>query len=202
MVYDYSSKPLKSLDPIERLSANKISEYYNLMTDERFLIGKQSDGHMITLLKSIKKLIDQKFKGLDYKMNVRIKDLFSTLNKIELVKDETYQSLQKLFHSQYSESNIEDGEENTFEHWLKNYSFENNPFDRIRDFIAFRIILEDDGDEETVYKLYDIANSIIEFDEDCPELSEEELSSLQEKVLPTFKYIKQYPMLLHRAIFI
>jgi hypothetical protein len=135
------------------------------------------------LLRQITEVIDSNFNDLDYHLSCRIKDLFSTLNKVEIVEDEAYERIKSEFvemciEAVHPESEAEaekyreglfialNSEENNeakkeFEEFFTTFSFEENPFNRIRDFLAFRIIIEDEGIGDKIDELYEMANLII-----------------------------------------
>lgn len=185
MIADYCKPMLKVADPLRRLRSRKLLNYWNIFKSETFLFGDDDHDGIPDLLQKITDAIDTNFPDLDYDLSGRIKDLFSTLNKVDIVEDAALDQVRTEFVENYikslrTESDVVaehsrtmlyqelDAEGNNhvkeeFAEFFVTYNFaKHNPFDRIRDFLAFRIIIEDEGKGDKIVELYEMANMIIE----------------------------------------
>ena len=184
MLDQYSTSLIKSPDSWTSQKARKALNYWNVVKDNRFMVQR-----IPLLLNELEELIKEEFPTIDHKTTGRIKDLFSTMNKLELVEADAKSDFKKKFVDSYlKELNPQDkNDSQTLRNAIledlnsekKNetkkalhsfYKIHNsttlknsNPFDRIRDFFAFRIIVEDSGNGDMIDELYKIANSIIRF---------------------------------------
>ena len=181
MIFGYCNQLLKKpqQNPVVRAKAKRLLAYRKLLLDKTFF-----DGRIQEVFFDLYQVIDKKFPTLTYELSGRIKSLVSTINKVE----ETESSLMKQIRSEFIESQVskvesEADKESTrksiekeldsatpnkvkreFDSFLKQYKFSSkNPFDRIRDFFAFRIIIEDEGKGDMISELYEITNIMIEF---------------------------------------
>lgn len=184
MITSFCTPLIKTADPIKRQKIRKLLEYLSIIKDHRFLIGDfLTEGYMITLLRQITDNLRSQFKMLDFDLSARIKDLFSTLNKLDFVENIATEKVKNDFLEKYIRENhipitkstsqfikgkilelIENDSEvsDDFSNFRKSYKFRQNPFDRIKDFVAFRIVIEDEGKGDKIPEIYEIANSIIE----------------------------------------
>lgn len=180
MIDGYCAPMLTSQNPLKRLKARRLLKYWGLLMDKAFF-----DKRLQTVFFKLYQEIDKNFPKLTYELSGRIKALISTLNKIEELEDAvmydirnefveaclrempsqspaiTEEARQSILKTLNSEKPNEFQER--FEKFLFSYEFAENPFNRVRDFFAFRIILEDKGEGDFIEELYLIANLMIEF---------------------------------------
>ncbi|MBR1540621.1 MAG: hypothetical protein IJ629_05645 [Clostridia bacterium] len=180
MLDGYCAPMLRSFNPLIRMKARRLLNYWALLTDKAFF-----DKRIQQVFFKLYKEIDNNFPDLTYELSGRIKGLISTLNKVEEIEDavmndiraefiesclnelkpktdaEKEQCVQTLTIALEAEGHNSTKEK--FAEFFEHYHFEENPFNRIRDFFAFRIVLEDRGTGDLIDELYKIANLTIEF---------------------------------------
>ncbi len=177
MLVEYSTPMFKKQNPIARFKAKRLLAYRKLLLDKEFFDQRIQD-----VFFNLYKMIDKRFPELTYELSGRIKGLISTINKIE----ETEESLLNQLKAEFVKSELglvpemdeeavrasitsalesdEDSEiKKRFDHFLGNHKFDDNPFNRIRDFFAFRVIIEDEGKGDMIDELYEVTNLMIEF---------------------------------------
>ena len=153
-----------STDPITREKAKRLLGYRKLLMDRDFFNRRIQD-----VFFDLYQTINAKFPLLTYELSGRIKGLVSTLNKVEETEENVLKDLKREFLQSKGLSAQELGEETIceedpeFKEFVANYKFDENPFNRIRDFFAFRIIIEDEGKGDLIDELYQVTNLMIEF---------------------------------------
>jgi len=180
MIDGYCAPMLTDKNPLTRLKARRLLKYWAVLMDKAFF-----DKRIQNVFFKLYQEIDKNFPELTYELSGRIKGLISTLNKMEEIEDAVMYDIRGEFADsclqgmsfpspaeakQYRESIFkalrkeEPNEiQERFNDFLSNYTFAENPFNRIRDFFAFRIILEDNGNGDYIEELYLMANLMIEF---------------------------------------
>ena len=180
MISDYCAPLLRSSNPITRMKAKRLLNYRALLKDKAFF-----DERIQQVFSKLYKEIDKNFPEITYELAGRIKGLVSTLNKVEEIEDSIMYNITVEFIEQYinQKSPFSDEEANLYRkmlwqslneeenndvkkdflNFVNAYNLSENPFLRIRDFFAFRIILEDKGNGDLLNELYQIANLVIEF---------------------------------------
>lgn len=176
----YCAPMLKAANPLLRMKAKRLLKYWGLLTDKAFF-----DKRIQKVFYKLYKEIDGSFPELTYELSGRIKALISALNKMDEIEEEVMNTIRLEFinHNFIIEKMTEEEKERymavlleelnserhnqtkaEFSDFFMGYDFNGkNPFSRIRDFFAFRIILEDDGKGDLIGELYEITNLMIEF---------------------------------------
>lgn len=150
MIKGYSTELLMSDSPLDQLKARRLLQYWSLLSDSFFF-----ENRMKPFFSDFYTEADKKFPNVSFEVFGRVKGLISSLNKIDEVEDSTIAQLQEEFAEQKSVD--------SFEGFLASYKFKDNPFDRVRDFFAFRIIIEDEGHGDMLTELYEFANFVLKY---------------------------------------
>lgn len=170
---------LSDASALTRLKAKRLLKYWGLLTDKAFF-----DKRIQFVFNGLYDELNKNFPDLIYEFSGRIKGLLSTVNKLDEIEDYTISKLknefinnkfkatngtildQEAFFEECNKQLSDSGNnelKNEFQSFLMNYRFESNPFDRVRDFFAFRLVIEDSGEEFYINTLYKVANFIIDF---------------------------------------
>jgi hypothetical protein len=183
MLDAYCAPMLKAENPLLRMKAKRLLNYWALLTDKTFF-----NKRIQTAFFQLYKEIDDHFPELTFELSGRIKGLISTLNKVEEIETRVMQEIKDEFIDEFIDEEsrkqeLTNGEKDVFRQsiiaklsakkyneikgrfaeYFLNYNFKNNPFNRMKDFFAFRIILEDDGNGDKIKELYQVVNLAIEF---------------------------------------
>ena len=150
MIKRYSTELLGSNNPLDQLKAKRLLQYWSLLSDSFFF-----EQRMKPFFSDFYKEADKQFPNVSFEVFGRVKGLISSLNKIDEVEESTIAQLQAEFAEQKSTGDFQD--------FLANYKFKENPFDRVRDFFAFRIIIEDEGHGDMLDEMYEFANFVLEY---------------------------------------
>ncbi|MBR2289389.1 MAG: hypothetical protein IJ867_01915 [Clostridia bacterium] len=155
MIASYSRELLRSPNPLDQLKAKRLLQYWALLTDKVFF-----EERMKNFFTAFYKEAGNQFSNVTFEIFGRVKGLISSMNKMEEIEETTINKLKSEFINQSKEANPS---EKDLEKFLLDYNFKQNPFDKIRDFFAFRIILEDEGHGDMLEEMYDFANFTMQF---------------------------------------
>lgn len=179
MLSEYCRPMLKVANPLIRMKARKLLKYWKLIKDETFLTER-----IPTLFDQMTDAIDKELPNINYELTGRIKHLISALNKVDEVEDQAFSRIRDDFveeciselapkdektaeacrKSIYDSLNAEtnNSTKERFADYFLDYKFEDDPFNKVRDFFAFRIIFNDKGKGDMIDELYKAANLIID----------------------------------------
>lgn len=176
----YCAPLLYSSNPLTREKAKRLLKYWGLLTDTAFI-----NKRMLTLFTELEKALEREFPDVSYELSARIKALLSALNKLNEIEEHTLKEFMATFirkkffgtklncteDSKFIQDKIneinctEDAPlKKEFLKFLRRQNVKkNNPFNRVKDFFAVRIILEDDCTITGVDALYKMTNFILDF---------------------------------------
>lgn len=182
MVSDYAETMLRATNPLLKMEGRKLLNYWNVIKDDTFMIDR-----IPNLLNQLDYVIKNAYPIIPFDIEGRIKHLFSTNNKVELIEDQTMEGLISKFTNAYlKKEDIKNKTELEFykkvlleelrsdgfnkaksdfvDYFLKALGKNSkNPFDVIRDFFAFRIIIPDSGNGDMINECYQFLNTIIDY---------------------------------------
>ena len=179
IIESYCDCLLKSDNPIVRLKAERLSNYWGLLTDKAFF-----EKRIPKIFYKMKKEVFGLYPNLTYELIGRIKDLISTFNKASVIEENAINSIKYEFaYNLLKEKNLSDEKlekaimemikelnskthsplKESFSKFITEYKPEKNPFDRMRDFFAFRVIIEDAEGENLIDELYKVTNTLMDF---------------------------------------
>jgi len=150
MIRGYSTELLKTGNSLEQLKAKRLLQYWSLLSDNFFFEQRMKPFFSVFYPEA-----DKNFPNISFEVFGRVKGLISSLNKLEEVEASVIQQLQIEFAEQSFYT--------TFEDFLENYRFKENPFDRVRDFFAFRVIIEDEGHGDMLEEMYEFSNFVLKY---------------------------------------
>lgn len=172
MLEKYCQEQLASTNPINQMKARRLLNYWALLNDSTFLSKR-----IPQLFGELSQRLENRFPEIRYEILGRIKGLFSSLDKIEkielqLLEELKIEFLKKRFPD-YDEDfltekkfELEKGNrkiKKEFNDFILNYYFRSNPFIRLQDFFAFRIIIEDTYPKEYINEIYEITEGCLQF---------------------------------------
>lgn len=160
----YCRPMLNDSNVLKRLKVQCLLQYWAILMDYTFF-----ETRIYKLFRDSNQEIKKVFPDISYELLGRLKSLISTINKVDEIYDRTFEEFQKKFmekikvlDSQIYEGII--GIDKEFEKFLNEQNLEkSNPFNRIKDFFAFRIVISDSDGEDHNQEAYDIANFLIDF---------------------------------------
>lgn len=170
VLQEYCNPMTRSANPVKRMKAKRLLSFYGLLTDQNFLNRVREAFSLIC------GEIDENFPGTIYQLLGRIKALISLINKAEEIEDLAMEKLMEDFVSSKTDDpsqkekmleKLKDGSKSNsvkmeFVEYLAKTSIP-NPFNRIHDFFAFRLVIEDEKVGDCIDEMYSIANMLLEF---------------------------------------
>lgn len=161
----YCRPMLNDTNVLKRLKAKRLLKYWGILTDYAFF-----DTRIATLFKELDEELKKEFPDLSYELLGRIKALISAMNKLDEIEETITEELKEKFIKNLATTDSKVIEEmvnsKEFEDFINAQHFEaegKDPFSRVKDFFAFRIIIEDSDDSDHNQEAFDVANFLIKF---------------------------------------